>query len=63
MVGKVDAIYVPTDNVISNAMATVGVMIANENKLPTICGEENMVTAGGLATYSIDYYEIRTHGR
>lgn len=57
MVGKVDAIYVPTDNVISNAMATVA-MIANENKLPTICGEENMVTAGGLATYSIDYYEI-----
>ena len=57
MVGKVDAIYVPTDNVISNAMATVA-MIANENKLPTICGEEKMVTAGGLATYSIDYYEI-----
>lgn len=57
MVGKVDAIYAPTDNVIANAMSTVA-MIANENKLPTICGEENMVTAGGLATYSIDYYEI-----
>lgn len=57
MVGKVDAIYVPTDNVISNAMSTVA-MIANENKIPTICGEENMVTAGGLATYSIDYYEL-----
>lgn len=57
MVGKVDAIYAPTDNVIANAMSTVA-MIANENKIPTICGEENMVTAGGLATYSIDYYEL-----
>ena len=57
MVGKVDAIYAPTDNVIANAMATVA-MIANENGIPVICGEENMVNAGGLATYSIDYYKL-----
>lgn len=57
MVGKVDAIYAPTDNVIANAMSTVA-MIANENKIPVICGEENMVEAGGLATYSIDYYKL-----
>lgn len=57
MVGKVDAIYAPTDNTIAAGMATVA-MIANENKLPTICGEEGMVKAGGLATYGIDYYEL-----
>ena len=57
MVGKVDAIYAPTDNTIAAGMTTVA-MIANENGLPTICGEEGMVKAGGLATYGIDYYEL-----
>lgn len=57
MVGKVDVIYAPTDNVISNAMATVS-MIATENKLPIIAGEENQVTAGALATYSVDYEKL-----
>lgn len=57
MVGKVDVIYVPTDNMISNAMATVS-MVATENKLPIIAGEENMVNAGALATYSVDYDEL-----
>ena len=57
MVGKVDVIYTPTDNTIAAGMATV-TMVANENGLPTICGEEGMVEAGGLATYGIDYYEI-----
>lgn len=57
MVGKVDAIYAPTDNTIAAGMTTVA-MIANENGLPTICGEEGMVKAGGLATYGIDYFEL-----
>lgn len=57
MVGKVDAIYAPTDNTIAAGMATVA-MVANENGIPTICGEEGMVKAGGLATYGIDYYEL-----
>lgn len=57
MVGKVDTIYAPTDNTIAAGMSTVA-MIANENNLPIICGEEGMVTAGGLATYGINYYEL-----
>ncbi|MCD8036836.1 MAG: ABC transporter substrate-binding protein [Clostridiales bacterium] len=57
MVGKVDVIYAPTDNTIANGMATVA-MVANDNGLPTICGESGIVEAGGLATYGIDYYEI-----
>lgn len=57
MVGKVDAIYLPTDNVIAAGMSTVA-MIANDNKIPTICGEAGMVEAGGLATYGIDYYQL-----
>lgn len=57
MVGKVDAIYAPTDNTIAAGMATVA-SVANDNKIPTICGEGGMVDEGGLATYGIDYYQL-----
>jgi len=57
MVGKVDCIYAPTDNIIASGMATVA-MVATENNLPVICGEEGMVKEGGLATYGIDYYQL-----
>ncbi len=57
MAGKVDAVYAPTDNVIAAGIATVS-MVANENNLPVICGEENMVNGGGLATYSLNYRDL-----
>ncbi|MBR5267945.1 MAG: ABC transporter substrate-binding protein, partial [Lachnospiraceae bacterium] len=57
MVGKVDVIYTPTDNVIAAGMATVA-MIASDNNIPCICGEAGMVEAGGLATYGIDYFQL-----
>jgi len=57
MVGKVDACYCPTDNTIAAGMQTVA-MIANDNKLPTIVGEQGMVENGGLATYGIDYERL-----
>ncbi len=57
LVGKVDAIYAPTDNTIAAGMPTVA-QVANDNALPVICGEAGMVEAGGLATYGIDYYEL-----
>jgi len=57
MVGKVDAIYAPTDNMIAAGMATVG-MVALDNQIPIICGESGMVEAGGVATYGIDYYQL-----
>lgn len=57
LVGKVDAIYAPTDNTIASGMPTVA-MVANENGIPVICGEEGMVNAGGLATFGINYYKL-----
>jgi len=57
LVGKVDAIYAPTDNTIASGMPTVA-MVANPNGIPVICGEEGMVSKGGLATYGIDYYKL-----
>lgn len=57
LVGKVDAIYAPTDNMIAAGMATVS-MVAQAAKLPVIVGESGMVTKGGLATYGINYYDL-----
>lgn len=57
LVGKVDAIYIPTDNMLAAGMATV-VGVTNPAKIPVICGEEGMVTNGGTATYGINYYDL-----
>ena len=57
LVGKVDVIYTPTDNMVASCMATVS-MVANEAKIPVIVGEDGMVQGGGLATYGINYYEL-----
>lgn len=55
--GKVDVLYIPTDNTFASAMATVG-SLSEEYKLPTIVGEQGMCEAGGLATVGIDYYKL-----
>lgn len=57
LVGEVEAIYVPTDNVLASAMPTLAI-ITQEAKLPVICGEGGMVKSGGLATLGIDYYKL-----
>ncbi|WP_227767367.1 ABC transporter substrate-binding protein [Zhaonella formicivorans] len=57
LVGKVDAIYVPTDNVVASSIASV-VSVAEAAKLPLIVGEKGMVEGGALATIGIDYYKL-----
>lgn len=57
LVGKVDAIYIPTDNVVASSIASV-VSIAEKNKLPLIAAEAGMVEGGALATVGIDYYKL-----
>ena len=57
LVGKVDAFYEPTDNIVASAIPTL-IAITDAAKKPVICGESNMVSAGGLATYGIDYYKL-----
>ncbi len=56
-VGKVDVLYAPTDNTIAAGMSTVA-MVANENKLPVIVGEQGMCDNGGVATYGINYTDL-----
>lgn len=58
MVGKVDAIYVPTDNVIASGMLTVSMIATGEHKIPIIGAEVAHVENGALATYGLDYFEV-----
>lgn len=57
MVGKVDAIYVPTDNIIASAMPIL-TKITTPAKIPVITGEEGPLQGGGLATVGVDYYNL-----
>lgn len=57
LVGKVDAIYAPTDNMIAAGMETVS-LVTTPNKIPVIAGEEGMVKSGALATNGINYYNL-----
>lgn len=50
----VEAIYLPTDNLIAANMPAVAA-VADELGVPTVCGESGMVAAGGTITYSINY--------
>lgn len=57
LVGKIDAMYVPTDNIVASAMPILA-QVTNAAKIAVITGEENMTKAGGLATVGVDYYQL-----
>lgn len=57
LVDSVDAIYVPTDNIIVSAMPTV-LQIAHNRKVPVFASENNSVKQGAIATLGIDYYQL-----
>lgn len=57
LVGKVDAIYVPTDNTVVSASDSV-ILVANKNKIPVISGESSVVDKGGLGTIGINYKKL-----
>lgn len=57
LLGRVDAIYVPTDNTIVSAIGAV-IKVANDNKIPVIGSERGQVDAGAIATKGIDYKEL-----
>ena len=57
LVGKVQALYVPTDNIIASAMPVL-TKITTPAKVPVITGEEGPLQGGGLATVGVDYYEL-----
>lgn len=57
LVGKVDGIYIPTDNTIVSALESV-LQVAFDNKLPVITGDTDSVERGSLASLGINYYKL-----
>lgn len=57
LVGKAQAIYVPTDNTIVSALESL-VAVAEENDLPLISGDTDSVERGALASVGFNYYEV-----
>lgn len=52
-----DVIYIPTDNTAaSNKEAIANVLLPAG--VPAVCGEENLCAGCGVATLSIDYYDL-----
>ena len=56
-VGVVDVMYMPTDNVAANYPETIGnVLLPAE--IPLVTGESNSCRVAGVATVSINYYDL-----
>ena len=55
--GKVDAIFVPTDNIIASSIPTVKAVV-NKEKIPVYGAEQGHVKSGVLASESISFYDI-----
>jgi putative ABC transport system substrate-binding protein len=63
LVGKVDAIYVPTDNTVVSAFESV-VRVGQQAKLPVIAGDTSSVDRGAAAAVGFNYYDVgRQTGR
>ncbi|MCF8483532.1 MAG: ABC transporter substrate-binding protein [Rhodospirillum sp.] len=57
LVGKVDAIYVPTDNTVVSALEAV-VKVGIDNKLPVFAGDTASVERGAVASVGFNYYDL-----
>jgi putative ABC transport system substrate-binding protein len=57
LVGKVDVIYVPTDNTVVSALEAV-IQVGIENKIPVFSGDTDSVVRGAIASVGFDYFEI-----
>ena len=57
LVGKVDVIYVPTDNTIVTALEAV-VKVGIDNQVPVFAGDTDSVSRGAIAAVGFNYYDI-----
>ena len=63
LVGKVDAIYLPTDNTVISALEGI-IKIAEQADIPVIAADTDSVKRGAIAALGFDYYDVgRQTGR
>ncbi len=54
---KVDAVWIPGDNIISTTMPTIK-ELSLKNNIPVVCGFESAAKEGGIGTVGVDYYKL-----
>lgn len=57
LVGKVDAMYVPTDNTVVSALEAA-IAVAEENDIPFYSGDTDSVKRGTLASIGFNYFDV-----
>jgi putative tryptophan/tyrosine transport system substrate-binding protein len=57
LVGKVDAIHIPTDNTVVLALESV-IKVCQDNKIPLFAADVESVSRGAMAAVAIDYYKL-----
>ncbi len=63
LVGKADAIYIPTDNTVVSALEAV-IKVGIDNRVPVYAGDTDSVPRGVIAALGFNYYDVgRQTGR
>ncbi|WP_026563727.1 ABC transporter substrate-binding protein [Bacillus sp. UNC41MFS5] len=57
LVGRVDAIYIPTDNTVVTALDSV-IAVANSKKIPLFVGELDSMKKGAVAASGFSYFDL-----
>jgi putative ABC transport system substrate-binding protein len=57
LVGKVDAIHIPTDNTVVLTFESV-VKVCRDNKIPLFAADIDSVKRGAIAALAVDYYKL-----
>ena len=57
LVGRVDAIWVGTDNTVVSGLEAL-VKVCEDNHIPFFPGDEASIERGGIGAYGFDYYDI-----
>ncbi len=57
LVGRADAVYIPTDNTVVSALESA-IKVCSENKLPLYSADTDSVSRGTVAALAIDYYRM-----
>ena len=57
-VGQIDVLYIPNDNICASNAEIIG-QIASDALIPIICSDKYLCkNVGGIAAYSVDYYNL-----
>jgi len=57
LVGRADAVYIPTDNTVVSALEAI-IKVGQQNQLPIFAADTDSVKRGAIAALAVDYYRM-----